>query len=61
MVNTLKNIHVISGYSNSFVLEFDDYLILIDCGFDKKAKEIIKKIKEVGKNLRYIFITHSHI
>ncbi|MEM4915566.1 MAG: MBL fold metallo-hydrolase [Nanopusillaceae archaeon] len=61
MVNTLKNIHVISGYSNSFVLEFDDYLILIDCGFDKKAKEIIKKIKKVGKNLRYIFITHSHI
>ncbi|MEM5828463.1 MAG: MBL fold metallo-hydrolase [Candidatus Aenigmatarchaeota archaeon] len=54
-------VHQINGYSNSFIIEFEENVILIDCGFDKKAKNILKKLKEIGKPLKYILITHSHI
>lgn len=55
------NLYIISWYSNSYILEFDEYVILIDCGLARKASEIIKKLKEINKPLKYILITHTHI
>ena len=57
MLNILK----ITKYSNSFIIESEKYVDLIDTTFEKKPKELIEKVKEIGKPLRYIFITHSHI
>jgi len=54
-------IHIISNYSNSYIIELEKSSILIDCGFDRKATQIIKKLKEINKPLNYILITHSHI
>jgi glyoxylase-like metal-dependent hydrolase (beta-lactamase superfamily II) len=57
----LPNVYMISDYSNSFLVEFKDYVVLIDAGMDKGAREISKAIDEVGKKPRMVLITHGHV
>ena len=62
MIKTIvPAIQMVKNYSNSFVVEFKDYCVLIDAGMDKKAKEIIEAIKKTGKRLKFVLITHAHL
>jgi len=54
-------IHLIRGYSNSYIIEKSNEIYIVDAGMDPKAKEIIRKIEEINKPLKYILITHEHI
>jgi glyoxylase-like metal-dependent hydrolase (beta-lactamase superfamily II) len=60
-VQVLPKVQMIKNYSNSFVVEFKDYCILIDAGMDKKAKEILEAIEKTGKGPKAILITHGHL
>lgn len=39
----LNNIYLIKDYSNSYLIELKNEVILIDVGFDEKAEKILKK------------------
>jgi glyoxylase-like metal-dependent hydrolase (beta-lactamase superfamily II) len=55
---------VLKGYVNSYVLEDDDGLVLIDTGMPKKAARIAEAIRDTGrdaKDVRHILITHHHV
>ncbi len=55
-------IHWIKGMSNSYIVETHDELILIDTGFNKKAKRIMEYIKTEleDRKVSSIFLTHHH-
>lgn len=57
-----SNIHVIGTRAKSYLIEREDYAILIDTGRAKNAKKIIQKIKAFchNKTLKTVFITHAH-
>ena len=57
-----ENIFLIPGFVNCYLIERDDYCILIDAGMSKKAKKIIQTISEQcpTKILKAIFVTHAH-
>ncbi len=57
----LPKVQMVKNYSNSFVVELNNSCILIDCGMDKKAKEILKIIEKTGKELKAVLITHGHL
>ena len=61
IIEILPQIHMIKNYSNSYVIQFKDHCVLIDCGMDKKAKEILEAIEKTGKELKTILITHGHL
>jgi glyoxylase-like metal-dependent hydrolase (beta-lactamase superfamily II) len=61
MKKVLPNVYMISDYSNSYIVEFKNHLIIIDAGMDKKAKELIKAIEKIGKRPKAILITHAHL
>jgi len=57
----LEHIHSILGIGNSYLVERNDHCILVDAGFPRDAKKIIKVIKKYEeKPLKYIIITHAH-
>ena len=41
-----ENIFLIPGFVNCYLIERDEYCILIDAGMSKKAKKIIQKIQQ---------------
>jgi|YelNatPaOPRAMG01_1025707.scaffolds.fasta_scaffold78501_1 glyoxylase-like metal-dependent hydrolase (beta-lactamase superfamily II) len=59
--NVLPEIQMIKNYSNSFVVVFKDYCVLIDAGMDKKAEEIVEAIRKTGKKPKFALITHAHL
>jgi len=62
MIESLTpEIQMIKNHSNSFLIQLKDSCLLIDCGMDKKAKEILEVIEKTGKKLKAILITHSHL
>jgi glyoxylase-like metal-dependent hydrolase (beta-lactamase superfamily II) len=61
MKKVLPNVYMISDYSNSYIVEFKNHLIIIDAEMDKKAKELIKAIEKIGKRPKAILITHAHL
>ena len=58
-----SGVHLIKGYSNSFIVEAEDGLILIDAGFNPQAKSIRRYIREKlpRRKVKGIVITHNHI
>jgi len=51
------------GPANVFLIKSNDGLILIDAGYPKSFKEIIKSINSIDedpKNIKHILITHCH-
>ena len=55
---------VLKGYVNSYVVESDDGLVLVDCGMPKKADRIAGAIRDMGRDARdvhRILITHHHL
>jgi len=57
----LEKVYMMKNYSNAYIVEFEDHLILIDTGMDKKAKELIEAIGKTGKEPRAVLITHAHL
>ncbi|MEM5772705.1 MAG: MBL fold metallo-hydrolase [Candidatus Aenigmatarchaeota archaeon] len=57
----LPKIYRISDHSNSYIVEFEKHITIIDSGMDKKAKELIKIIESIGKKPKAVLITHAHI
>ncbi len=57
-----EKIFFIPGFVNCYLIERDEYCILIDAGMSKKAKKITQKISEQCPNkiLKAIFVTHAH-
>lgn len=49
------------GYSNTAVIEMQDYLIVVDANYPARARELITEVKQLSpKPVRYVFDTHAH-
>jgi glyoxylase-like metal-dependent hydrolase (beta-lactamase superfamily II) len=49
------------GYSNTVIIEMNDYLIVVDANYPGRAKELLEVVKGVStKPVRYVFDTHAH-
>lgn len=49
------------GYSNTIVIEMQDYLIVVDANYPSRARELLTIIPTLSpKPVRYIFDTHAH-
>jgi glyoxylase-like metal-dependent hydrolase (beta-lactamase superfamily II) len=49
------------GYSNTAVIEMQDYLIVVDANYPARARELMVEIKQLSpKPVRYVFDTHAH-
>jgi glyoxylase-like metal-dependent hydrolase (beta-lactamase superfamily II) len=49
------------GYSNTTIIEMNDYLIVVDANFPARAKELLGVAKGLSeKPVRYVFDTHAH-
>lgn len=49
------------GYSNTAVIEMNDYLIVVDANYPGRAKELLQVVKGLSKKpVRYVFDTHAH-
>jgi glyoxylase-like metal-dependent hydrolase (beta-lactamase superfamily II) len=49
------------GYSNTAVIEMQDYLIVVDANYPARARELITEVKLLSpKPVRYVFDTHAH-
>jgi glyoxylase-like metal-dependent hydrolase (beta-lactamase superfamily II) len=55
---------VLKGYVNSYVIEADEGLLLVDTGMPKKAERIAESIRDMGrvaKDVGHILVTHHHL
>ncbi len=51
----------LKGYSNTTVIEMQDYLIVVDANYPARARELIAIVKQLSpKPVRYVFDTHAH-
>ena len=57
----VPNVWMVENYSNAYLVEFKEHLIIIDAGMDKKAKELIEAIEKTGKEPKAVLITHGHL
>jgi glyoxylase-like metal-dependent hydrolase (beta-lactamase superfamily II) len=49
------------GYSNTAVIEMQDYLIVVDANYPGRARELMAEVKQLSpKPVRYVFDTHAH-
>jgi len=49
------------GYSNTAVIEMQDYLIVVDANYPGRAHELLTVVKALSpKPVRYVFDTHAH-
>jgi len=49
------------GYSNTAVIEMQDYLIVVDANYPARARELMVELKKLSrKPVRYVFDTHAH-
>jgi glyoxylase-like metal-dependent hydrolase (beta-lactamase superfamily II) len=57
----VQKIHRIDNFGvNIFVLETDAALYIIDTGYPRFEKDILKKIQSLNKPVRLILLTHAH-
>jgi glyoxylase-like metal-dependent hydrolase (beta-lactamase superfamily II) len=60
----IKGVHVVPmGFSNAFLIESDDGLILIDAGYPGKEIAVFRAIRGLGrspKQLKHLIFTHGH-
>ncbi|MHA1304771.1 MAG: MBL fold metallo-hydrolase, partial [Candidatus Heimdallarchaeaceae archaeon] len=61
-MRVLDNVYLISGLSNCYIVERDNYCILIDTSSSRRAKKVIRAIKSYcpDKPLAAVIITHAH-
>ncbi|MGA3160964.1 MAG: MBL fold metallo-hydrolase [Terracidiphilus sp.] len=49
------------GYSNTAVIEMQDYLIVVDANYPARARELLAEVETLSpKPVRYVFDTHAH-
>lgn len=49
------------GYSNTIVIEMQNYLIVVDANYPARARELLTLIPTLSpKPVRYVFDTHAH-
>lgn len=60
----LPGVHrVLKGASNSYVVETDDGLVLVDCGIAKNTERIGQALADLGREvseIKQILVTHHH-
>jgi len=57
----IKGVHVVPmGFSNSFLIEGDDGLTLIDAGFPDKEVAVFGAIRTLGRSLKPTQASHFH-
>jgi glyoxylase-like metal-dependent hydrolase (beta-lactamase superfamily II) len=61
LADPVQKIHRIDNFGvNIFILETDIALYIIDTGYPKFEKDILKKIRSLKKPVRLILLTHAH-
>ncbi|MHA1668758.1 MAG: MBL fold metallo-hydrolase [Candidatus Heimdallarchaeaceae archaeon] len=57
------NIYIIRGFAHSYLIDREQYCVLIDTGAAKSASKVIHSIKTYcpNKPLKTIFVIHSHM
>src|SRR5258707_12336667 len=62
--SVIKGVHVVTmGISNSYLIEGDDGLTLIDAGYPRKEAAVFEAIRELGRSpdqLKHLIFTHGH-
>ena len=56
--------HLKLGMVNSYLLEVEDGLLLVDAGWPNKADQIFAAVRESGHNptdIKHLALTHGHI
>lgn len=49
------------GHCNNIIIEFQDYLVVIDANFPSGAELVIAEAKKISKKpIKYVFDTHHH-
>jgi cyclase len=49
------------GYSNTTIIEMENYLIVVDANYPGRATELLQIVKGLSKKpVRYVFDTHAH-
>jgi glyoxylase-like metal-dependent hydrolase (beta-lactamase superfamily II) len=60
----IKDVHVVPmGFANTYLIEGDDGLTLIDAGFPGKEAEVFGAIRGLGRSpdqLKHLIFTHGH-
>jgi hydroxyacylglutathione hydrolase len=49
------------GFVQAYLIKEGDSLILVDAGMPRREKTILQSIRQIGGELRLIFITHAHL
>lgn len=49
------------GFVQAYLIKSESVLVLVDAGMPHTEKNILRKIHQVGGDLRLIFITHAHL
>jgi glyoxylase-like metal-dependent hydrolase (beta-lactamase superfamily II) len=60
----ISGVHIVPlGFANTFLIESDDELTLIDAGFPRKEAAVFAAIRELGRSpnqLKHLIFTHGH-
>lgn len=60
-LNSTYRVHWFKGFTNSYIFEGSDSVVVIDAPFYPKEAERLKNyIRTLGKPFRDIYVTHSH-
>ncbi|MFA4668206.1 MBL fold metallo-hydrolase [Pyrococcus kukulkanii] len=51
---------IFDRFVNVYIIEREDHLILVDTGLEETCEKIVEKVKELGKPLTMVFLTHHH-
>lgn len=64
MAELTNGVHLVSGgYVNSYIVDGDQGVVLIDTGMPNKHQNIVDQLREIGRSvadIRAILLTHSH-
>ena len=63
METNVPSVHVVPGYSNSYIIDGDQGVTLIDTGLPNRQTKVVEVLSGIGRSIadvRAIVVTHSH-
>lgn len=63
MKTTVSGVHVVPGYSRSYIIDGDEGVTLIDTGLPNRHGKVVEALASIGRSprdIRAIAITHAH-
>lgn len=63
MKTTVSGVHVVPGYSRSYIVDGDEGVTLIDTGLPNRHGNVVEALSSIGRSvrdIRAIAITHAH-